>query len=208
MGSVLEMMPNQPDATKLQLQAAENIRTMNPVAYWIDRLGAGVLVGIGVLLAGVVLVVVLARSRKPAVRVNPHTVQLKPSVALAPVAVPAAAPVAAPAKPALAQPESFGSLYINNGPLSGNQFAIPKKGLLVGRDPSLCSVVLQDDTVSKEHAWIVPLDNGVAVIDRSSANGTYVNSTDSPRISKMLLKSGDHIFIGRKDATEITYFGS
>jgi len=78
----------------------------------------------------------------------------------------------------------------------------------VGRDPSLCSVVLQDDTVSKEHAWIVPLDNGVAVIDRSSANGTYVNSTDSPRISKMLLKSGDHIFIGRKDATEITYFGS
>jgi pSer/pThr/pTyr-binding forkhead associated (FHA) protein len=78
--------------------------------------------------------------------------------------------------------------------------------LLIGRDPSLCTVVLPDDTVSKEHAWVVPLDNGVAVIDRSSANGTYVNSTESPRIAKMVLKNGDRIFIGRKNPTEITYF--
>jgi pSer/pThr/pTyr-binding forkhead associated (FHA) protein len=53
---------------------------------------------------------------------------------------------------------------------------------------------------------VVPLDNGVAVIDRSSANGTYVNSTESPRIAKMVLKNGDRIFIGRKNPTEITYF--
>ena len=45
--------------------------------------------------------------------------------------------------------------------------------------------MLNEDTVSKEHAWIVPLDTGVVVIDRGSANGTYVNSTESPRVSKV-----------------------
>jgi len=62
--------------------------------------------------------------------------------------------------------------------------------------------------VSKEHAWVVPLDNGVAVIDRNSSNGTYVNSTDSPRINKVILKDGDRIFVGRSNPTEIMYLSS
>jgi pSer/pThr/pTyr-binding forkhead associated (FHA) protein len=52
------------------------------------------------------------------------------------------------------------------------------------------------------------VDDGVAVIDRNSANGTYVNSVDSPRINKFVLKNGDRIFVGRKNPTEITFFAS
>ena len=194
MGSVLEMFPKQPDAMKLQLQAAENMRTEGPFAYWVDRVGmAPLLAFVGVVLLFLIaLVVFLVRKPSPpppATRVDPPTTsQVAP--------------------PPMIGPEYFGSLFIASGPLSGNRFQIPSKGLLIGRDPSLCTVILPDDTVSKEHAWVVPLDNGVVVIDRSSANGTYVNSIDSPRIGKMQLKNGDRIFIGRKNPTEITYFNS
>ncbi|MBV9507834.1 MAG: FHA domain-containing protein, partial [Acidobacteriia bacterium] len=67
---------------------------------------------------------------------------------------------------------------------------------------------LPSDAVSKQHVWVVPIDNGVAVIDHDSVNGTYVNSTASPRINKVLLKDGDRIYVGRKNATEIMYFTS
>ena len=79
---------------------------------------------------------------------------------------------------------------------------------MIGRDPAKCTVVLSDDSVSKEHAWVVPLDNGVAIIDRNSANGTYVNSVDSPRINKVVLRHGDRVFLGRKNGTVFTYYSA
>jgi serine protease Do len=210
LGSVLEMMPNEPDAVRLQQQAAVNIHNENPWAYWLDRLGMGPLIAIAavvVLLAGGFIFLV---TRKPSDAKSRATVALQGRAAV--VALPAQpqTPPLTPISPPAIPPgvEKFGALFINSGPLTGNRFEIPKKGVLIGRDPSVCSVVLPDDTISKEHAWVVPLDNGIAVIDRSSVNGTYVNSTDSPRISKMILKNGDRIFIGRKNATEITYFSA
>ncbi len=208
MGSVLEMLPNQPDATKLQLQAAQNSSALGPVAYWVDRLGAGAVATAGAVLVLIVVVVIILLIRKPATRIDGSQAHWQSSSAASMAANGPALSGTETAKAALPAVENFGTLHINNGPLKGNRFQIPQKGLLIGRDPSLCSVVLPDDTVSKEHAWVVPLDNAVAVIDRSSANGTYVNSTDSPRISKMTLKTGDRIFIGRKSPTEITYFSS
>jgi len=210
LGSVLEMMPNEPDALRLQQQAAANIHNQNPAAYWLDRLGLGLVVGIAVVVLLLIVGFLILVTRKPAAPKTRTTVAIQNR---APLEAPPAQPqtlAAAPAPPVAIPPaeEKFGTLYINNGPLSGNRFEIPKKGVLIGRDPSVCSMVLPDDTISKEHAWVVPLDNGIAVIDRSSVNGTYVNSSDSPRISKMVLKNGDRIFIGRKNATEITYFSA
>jgi hypothetical protein len=207
MGGVLELAPDQPDALKLQMQAAENLRSEGFVQYWIDRLGVtGLAIAGGALVVAILLVALL--TRKPQAPAAPPIAAAPVAPAPAPVFAPPVAPTVVTARPGLAEPESYGVLYINNGALSGNRFPIPKKGLLIGRDPSVCSVVLPDDTVSKEHAWVVPLDNGVAVIDRSSANGTYVNSTDSPRISKMLLKNNDRIFIGSRNPTAITYFSA
>jgi len=62
---------------------------------------------------------------------------------------------------------------------------------------------LTEDTVSGEHAWIVPMDGSVVVIDKGSSNGTYVNSVDSTRVSKAELKDGDRIYIGRKGPVAI-----
>ena len=78
---------------------------------------------------------------------------------------------------------------------------------MIGRSPK-CQLVLQDDTVSSEHAWIVPVSEGVVVIDRGSSNGTYVNSVESPRVSKVNLRNGDRVFLGKKGTNVITYFTS
>jgi S1-C subfamily serine protease len=202
MGSVLEMMPDQPDAKRLQVQAGQNIPT-NPVMRLTDMFGLPVVLGSAAVVLAIVIgiggILVLKRGGK-STRTQPTTVTIEPT--------PAVLPSPQPVKPIPSARESFGSLQISNGPLAGNRFVIPKSGLMIGRDPSSCAVVLPSDAVSKQHVWVVPLDNGVAVIDRDSVNGTYVNSTDSPRINKVVLKDGDRIFLGRKSPTEIMYFSS
>jgi serine protease Do len=218
MASVLEMMPDQPDAKKLQLQAANNIPT-NPFARLVDAYGMPVVLGaFGAILAAIALIVFLVAKPKG----NAQTASSSATVALPNAGgsrpstpTTEAAPVMpqTPFPPLSAGPPlngagTYGSLQIANGALAGNRFTIPKNGLLIGRDPSRCAVVLPLDSVSKEHAWVVPLDNGVAVIDRNSSNGTYVNSTDSPRINKVILKDGDRIFVGRSNPTEIMYLSS
>jgi hypothetical protein len=210
-------MPEQPDAKKLQLQAGANIPT-NPFAKMVDAYGMPVVLGgSGAVLAAIALVVFLiARpkgTQQAARPVAPATMPLASAPPQRPIAGPGheAPPPLQPgpaAPPVLNGSGTYGSLQIANGALAGNRFAIPKNGLLIGRDPSRCAVVLPLDSVSKEHAWVVPLDNGVAVIDRNSSNGTYVNSTDSPRINKVILKDGDRIFVGRSNPTEIMYLSS
>jgi pSer/pThr/pTyr-binding forkhead associated (FHA) protein len=92
---------------------------------------------------------------------------------------------------------NYGVIQFNGGQLAGQSFRIGKDGIWIGRDPR-CAVVLTDETVSGEHAWIVPMDGAVVLIDKGSSNGTYVNSADSERISRVGLKDGDRIYIGRK----------
>src|ERR1017187_7719536 len=80
---------------------------------------------------------------------------------------------------AVAHPPSAASsfrLAATSGLLSGRTFTITSKGLVIGRDPNNCQVVLADDQVSRQHAWIGLDEAGQVVIrDKNSANGTYVN---------------------------------
>jgi len=103
---------------------------------------------------------------------------------------------------------TFGSVQITAGALSGKRFNVTKSGLLIGKDPAKCQIVVTDDTISHEHAWIVPVDNSVVVIDRGSTNGTYINSVESPRVSKVGLQNGDRVFLGKKGSVVLTYFSS
>jgi serine protease Do len=102
---------------------------------------------------------------------------------------------------------SFGHIQFTSGSLSGRTFPIGKDGVWIGRDSGTCSVVLQDDSISGQHAWVVPADGNIVVIDKGSTNGTYVNSADSPRISKMGLRNGDRVFLGHKGSA-FTYFNA
>lgn len=85
-------------------------------------------------------------------------------------------------------------LVATGGLLSGRTFTVDEKGLIIGRDPSTCQVVVADDEVSRLHAWIGFNDQGEIVVrDRSSANGTYVNGV---RIQERILRPSDEICVG------------
>jgi serine protease Do len=203
---VLGLMPNEPDAVRLQNIAAQMARDENPLQRFMETGGWLVWPAGGLILVIILGLMVwrMAASKKPAY----------PGGAPGLVITPGSAPMPPPpsfsvSPPPLSLPSgNFGTLHITAGALNGNRFPLPKAGLLIGRDAAKCAIVISDDSVSKEHAWIVPLDNEIFVIDRNSANGTYLNSPESPRVGKVALKNGDRVFLGRKGTTVLTYSAS
>lgn len=192
-GNALEMMPGLPDAMQYQKASVQCWDNKSFLERFMLTSGWVVYVAIGlVILAGAIMLL-----RRRAV---PATV---PAGAGAVMGVQTVSPVALPPS----AERGFGNIQVTSGPLSGKILKLTKEGVLIGRSPK-CQLVLQDDTVSSEHAWVVPVSEGVVVIDRGSSNGTYVNSVDSPRVSKVSLRNGDRIFLGKKGANVITYFTS
>lgn len=186
---VLRIVPNQPDAQRLQTQAQELLASRTFVQAVLEDWGwllytlAAAIVAAG---GGFYML----RRRIPA---------------LATSRAGAATRVEATPTPAIPV-RAFGTLQCTAGPLHGRRFEIPKQGLLIGRDVAKCQIVLTDDAISKEHAWVVPLDEGVFAIDRGSANGVFINSVESPRISKVRLQDRDQIYFGKKGTCVFTFF--
>jgi serine protease Do len=203
----LNFMPNLPEALRLQTAAAQNMRSETPVARLGENFGsmlwpaAGI---VGVLVVGLAILLVM-RSGKNRAPVPAPAAFASASGSVRAVSIDPIPPL--PLIPPKAPPANFGSIHVTSGALAGSRFPIPKAGLKIGRDSAKNDVVVPDDTVSKEHAWIVPLDNEIVVIDRGSSNGTFINSIDTPGVNKVALKSGDRIFIGKKGAAVFTYFG-
>ena len=204
--SVLNVMPNEPDAQRL-LAASEKCaseegfmgRAMDGSSWLLY--GAG-----GVVLVMIALLMMMRKgSPKPAAAVAMGSAQVVPPYT--PPGVGAGTRLEPPA-PVAAPERSFGSVQITAGSLSGKRFPITKAGLLIGTDASKCQIVVSEDTISREHAWIVPVENSIVVIDRGSTNGTYINSVESPRVSKVGLQNGDRVYLGKKGAVILTYFSS
>ncbi len=63
--------------------------------------------------------------------------------------------------------------------------------VLIGRSAD-CQVVIDDKSVSRQHARILRTKEGFVIEDLASTNGTYVNGT---RVSRRLLQEGDEIRI-------------
>jgi len=203
--NVLQFMPDLPDAKKYRASAVVAEDHLSALQKLVETTGTLPLyAGVLVLLLAAAAVIFL---RKPAHRMQPtmaRTASAGSSSSVTKTALESAS--AARAVPPTRSESGYGSVQFISGPLSGRTYKISKEGFWIGRDPR-CGAVLTDDTVSAEHAWIVPVDGFVMVIDKGSSNGTYVNSVDSPRVSKISLKDGDKIFIGKKGAVA-TYFAA
>lgn len=105
--------------------------------------------------------------------------------------------------PALARDPSGGAraalppastiLVVKEGPLQGNRFSIPASGVKIGRDPEACQVVINEGAASREHAIVVPVDGGRAMLrNLSGTNPTYVNGRP---VQEATLSPGDRIRI-------------
>lgn len=99
-------------------------------------------------------------------------------------------------------PLLLGRFTILNGDRAGEKLGLGGSGIRIGRESTICEIVLENPKVSRLHAEVVSIDGKVMLIDRNSSNGTYVNDQ---KIEKRYLKDGDIIYFGGRNAVAVAY---
>jgi signal transduction histidine kinase/pSer/pThr/pTyr-binding forkhead associated (FHA) protein len=85
------------------------------------------------------------------------------------------------------------TLLVLQGPDKGRRFELPDAPVLIGRDSR--QLPITDNTVSRQHAELLPDDGNWILKDMGSSNGSYVNGI---RVNnRHPLKLGDQIRVGR-----------
>ena len=84
-------------------------------------------------------------------------------------------------------------LSLLNNELMSSSWKLVSKDYSIGRS-SENNIILDDITVSRNHALIIISEQKVKIIDNNSTNGIYINNEIK---SEQELKSGDKIQIGK-----------
>jgi two-component system, NtrC family, sensor kinase len=85
------------------------------------------------------------------------------------------------------------TLLVLQGPDKGRRYELPDAPALVGRESR--SLPLSDNTVSRRHCELIPVNGDWMVRDLGSANGTYING--GRVLNNAPLKIGDQLRVGR-----------
>jgi len=94
---------------------------------------------------------------------------------------------------------SIGSLTCTRGPLLGHRFALTATGIIVGRQPGVAHILVNDHRASGKHVWI-GIDQGrLVAIDQGTTNGTFINDITRGRITRHELRDGDVVIVGDPD---------
>ncbi|HUP59908.1 MAG TPA: trypsin-like peptidase domain-containing protein [Thermoanaerobaculia bacterium] len=96
----------------------------------------------------------------------------------------------------------LGKFTILNGTRAGEKLGLGGSGIRIGRESTICEIVLENPKVSRLHAEVVSIDGKVLLIDRNSSNGTYVNDQ---KIDKRFLQDGDIIYFGGRNAVAVAF---
>ena len=105
-------------------------------------------------------------------------------------------------------PTAFGSLSIGalncvRGQLMGQRFALNATGIIVGRQPGVAHILVNDHRASGKHVWI-GIENGKLVaIDQGTTNGTYLNDVARGRITRAELRDGDVVIVSEPDCCSL-----
>lgn len=89
--------------------------------------------------------------------------------------------------------EGTALLISARGAAAGSRYLLDEDEITVGRDPR-ADILLDDSTVSRQHAVFRRTNGAFEVVDAGSLNGTYVNRE---RVDRSALKNGDEIMIGK-----------
>jgi S1-C subfamily serine protease len=99
-------------------------------------------------------------------------------------------------------PSLLGRFTFLNGERAGEKLGLGGSGIRIGRESTICEIVLENPKVSRLHAEVVSIDGKVMLIDRNSSNGTYVNDQ---KIEKRYLQDGDIIYFGGRNAVAVAF---
>lgn len=94
---------------------------------------------------------------------------------------------------------AMGALNCVRGPLQGQRFALTATGIIVGRQPGVAHILVNDHRASGKHVWIGFENGKLVAIDQGTTNGTYVNDVNRGRITKAELRNGDTVIVGDPD---------
>jgi hypothetical protein len=108
----------------------------------------------------------------------------------------------APAEGPPAGQSRLGRFTILNGSRAGERLGLGGSGIRIGRESTICEIVLENPKVSRLHAEVVSIDGKVLLIDRNSSNGTFVNDQ---KIDRRFLKDGDIIYFGGRSAVAVAF---
>jgi serine protease Do len=195
---VLGFFPAHADAQKLMVEARDLRRAGK------ERMPVELMIGGGVAaiaLLGLPLVVV--RSRKKRARSGRYE-PVTPSSSR-PDTGPSTAGVLGSARPQPAPSASVqatvfasgrhGMLTCTRGALRGQRFTLTGEGVLIGRQPGVAQVIVDDGRASGQHCWVRWEGERLFAVDQSTTNGTFVNDPSRGRISRAELKNGDVLII-------------
>jgi hypothetical protein len=84
--------------------------------------------------------------------------------------------------------------------VSGQRFSLRSGKQTVGRRAG-SDIVIEDPSVSAEHAWIINHDGHYTILNTLSTNGTYVNDK---RIHEATLSHGDSVRLGQAEFVFLT----
>jgi signal transduction histidine kinase/pSer/pThr/pTyr-binding forkhead associated (FHA) protein len=84
-------------------------------------------------------------------------------------------------------------LFVTKGPDEGKQFELTGDSIPIGRDAG-SRIRMNDTEVSRRHAELVRTADGYRILDKGSANGTFVNNQS---VKDALLHFGDRVQVGQ-----------
>src|SRR3989304_1242778 len=87
--------------------------------------------------------------------------------------------------------ESYPVLIAQSGPLNGERWVI-RGPIVIGRGED-CDIIIPDRKISRQHARVRPIPDGIVLEDLDSKNGTAYNG--SPLKGAVNLSDGDVIQI-------------
>jgi serine protease Do len=181
------IFPSSPDVIRFNHDIDEAIRALPPWQLHPVVSGAAVALIAAVLAVSTFLAV---RSRRP---------QFEPDILKAATVETLVAPSEGTASSARG---ILGRFTILNGQRAGERLGLGGSGIRIGREATICEIVLENPKVSRLHAEVVSIDGKVLLIDRNSSNGTYVNDQ---KIDKTYLKDGDIIYFGGRNAVAVAF---
>jgi len=181
-----KIFPNSPDLIRFGRDADRAIASMPP---WQLHPILTIVTIVLAIAAMVAIVILFARANRP--RVVPDV--LKTTTVES---------VVAPSGVLLSASGMLGRFTILNGTRAGEKLGLGGSGIRIGRESSICEIVLENPKVSRLHAEIVSIDGKVLLIDRNSSNGTYVNDQ---KIDKRFLQDGDIIYFGGRNAVAVAF---
>jgi len=185
------LFPNAPDLLRFRRDVDRGLQSM---AMWrrYPWVTGVVAAGAAGVIAAVVIPLTLRRRRYPKELLTAKTVE----TVVAPVGRHTSEPTVS------AIPLLLGRFTILNGDRAGERLGLGGSGIRIGRESTICEIVLENPKVSRLHAEVVSIDGRVMLIDRNSSNGTYVNDQ---KIDKRYLKDGDIIYFGGRNAVAVAY---